>query len=156
MQGSPPLRLFMDEKAKPGAVHSPAPVPRHWAQQVQAGLDRDVRLGVIERVPVNVPVTWCSRMFTPPKHDGSPRRVVDFQEVNEHCPRQTHHTRSPWQIASSIPPNKCKTVLDAWHGYHSVPIHPDDRHITTFITENGRYRYIHWYTASYITQFYSW
>ena len=124
MQGSPSLRLFMDEKAKPVAVHSPAPVPRHWAQQVQAGLDRDVRLGVIERVPVNVPVTWCSRMFTPPKHDGSPRRVVDFQEVNEHCPRQTHHTRSPWQIASSIPPNKCKTVLDAWHGYYSVSIHP--------------------------------
>ena len=142
MQGSPSLRLFMDEKAKPVAVHSPAPVPRHWAQQVQAGLDRDVRLGVIERVPVNVPVTWCSRMFTPPKHDGSPRRVVAFQEVNEHCPRQTHHTRSPWQIASSIPPKKCKTVLDAWHGYHSVPIHPDDRHITTFITENGRYRYV--------------
>ena len=142
MQDSPPLRLFVDETAKPVAAHSPAPVPIHWAEQVKAGLDRDCRLGVIERVPVNDPVTWCSRMLITPKQDGSPRRVVDFQPVNEHCPRQTHHTRSPWQIASSVPPSKVKTVCDAWHGYHSVPIHPADRHITTFITPYGRYRYL--------------
>lgn len=37
--------------------------------------------------------------------------------------------------------NTVKTVLDNWHGYHSVPIHPDDRHLTTFITPYGRYRY---------------
>jgi len=37
---------------------------------------------------------------------------------------------------------KKKTVLiDAWNGYHSVPLHPDDRHYTTFITPWSRYRY---------------
>ena len=141
MDDSPPLRLFVDEEARPVAIHTPAAVPAHWAAQVQAGLERDVRLGVLERVPVNTPVKWCSRMLITPKSDGSPRRVVDFQPVNAHCPRQTHHTKSPWQIASSIPPGTCKTVLDAWNGYHSVPIHPADRHLTTFITPHGRYRY---------------
>ena len=141
MQSAPPLRLFVDKDATPVAVHSPASVPRHWEAQVKAGLDRDVRLGVLERVPVNTPTTWCSRMIITAKHDGTPRRVVDFQQVNDKCPRQTHHTRSPWQIASSVPPNKTKTVLDAWHGYHSVPIHPSDRHLTTFITSHGRFRY---------------
>ena len=29
-----------------------------------------------------------------------------------------------------------------WNGYHSVPLHPDDRHLTTFITPWGRYRYL--------------
>ena len=141
MTDSPPLRLFIDETAKPTAIHSPAPVPRHWAEQVQAGLDRDVRLGVLERVGVNDPVTWCSRMVITPKHDGSARRTIDYQPVNDHCPRQTHHTRSPWQIASSVPPKTVKTVCDAWHGYHSVLVDPSDRHLTTFITQNGRYRY---------------
>ena len=141
MKDSPPLRLFVDESAKPVAVHSPAAVPIHWTEDVKAGLDRDVCLGVIEWVPVNDPVTWCSRMVVTPKPDGSLRRVVDYQTVNSHCPRQTHHTQSPWQIASSIPSNSVKTVLDAWHGYHSVPIHPRDRHVTTFITPHGRYRY---------------
>ena len=141
MKDSPPLRLFVDENAKPVAAHSPAAIPIHWEEQVKQGLDRDVRLGVLERVPVNDPVKWCSRMLVQPKHDGSPRRVVDFQPVNAHCPRQTHHTKSRWHIASSVPHNTRRTVLDCWHGYHSVPIHPADRHLTTFITPYGRYRY---------------
>ena len=141
MKDSPPLRLFVDEAAKPVAIHSPSAIPIHWAKDAKAGLDRDVRLGVVERVPVNDPVTWCSRMVITPKPDGSPRRCVDFQPLNDHCPRQTHHTMSPWQIASSVPSDTVKTVLDCWHGYHSVPIHPADRHLTTFITPYGRYRY---------------
>ena len=124
MKDSPPMRLFMDKDAKPVAVHTPAPIPVHWASQVKAGLDRDIRLGVLERVPVNEPTSWCSRMIITPKHDGSPRRVIDYQPVNDHCPRQTHHTRSPWQVASSVPRNTVKSICDAWHGYHSVPIHP--------------------------------
>ena len=39
------------------------------------------------------------------------------------------------------PPSYKKTVFDAWNGYHSVPLHEDDRHLTTFITPWGRYRY---------------
>jgi hypothetical protein len=41
----------------------------------------------------------------------------------------------------SVPNRKKKTVFDAWNGYHSVPLHEDDRHLTTFITPWGRYRY---------------
>ena len=97
--------------------------------------------GLVLRVPVNTPISWCSRMVITLKHDGSPRRVVDFQAVDSHCPRQTHHTKSPWQIASAVPPGCAKTVLDAWHGYHSVPIPPSDRHITMFLTKEGKFRY---------------
>ena len=141
MDDSPPLRLFTDESAKPIAVHTPSQIPIHWRDQVKAGLDRDEQLQVIEKVPVNEPVEWCSRMVITPKHDGSPRRVVDFSPLNSHTPRQTHHTQSPWSIVSSIPAGKVKSVVDCWNGYHSVPIHPADRKFTTFITPWGRYRY---------------
>ena len=141
MDQSPPLRLYTDEMVKPRAVHTPSTVPLHWKSAVKEGLDRDEHLGVIEKVPVNSPVTWCSRMVVTSKADGSPRRVVDFTELNKYTPRQTHHTASPWNIVSSIPPQKVKSVLDCWHGYHSVPLHPSDKHLTTFVTEWGRYRY---------------
>ena len=61
MQG-PPLRLMVDPDAAPMAHHTPVPVPVHWQEEVKAGLDRDVRLGVIEPVPVGDPVTYCHRM----------------------------------------------------------------------------------------------
>ena len=58
-----------------------------------------------------------------------------------HATRETHHTQSPFHQARAVPPGKKKTVFDAWNGYHSVPLHPDDQHYTTFITPWGRYRY---------------
>ena len=80
-------------------------------------------------------------MVITPKHDGSPRSVIVFSPLNKNAPRKTHHTKSPYVIASSVPSNKVKTVLDNWHGYHSIPVHPDDRHLTTFLTPYGRFRY---------------
>ena len=141
MTGSPPLRLHVDPTAKPVAVHTPAQVPLHWQEAVKGGLDRDCRLGVLEKVPVNEPVQWCSRMVVQPKPTGEPRRVVDFQALNNHAPRQTHHTETTWSLVSSIPPNQVKSVVDCWHGYHSVPIAEADRPLTTFLTPWGRYRH---------------
>lgn len=48
----PPLKLMINTDAEPVAYHSPIPVPLHWQDDVKAGLDRCVRLGVIEQVPV--------------------------------------------------------------------------------------------------------
>ena len=48
MTDAPPLRLFVDPQATPVAVTSPTSVPHHWAADVKAGLERDVRLGVLE------------------------------------------------------------------------------------------------------------
>ena len=62
MMDGPPLHLMIDPDAKPVAHHTPVPVPIHWQEDVKAGLDRDVRLGVLEPVPVGEPVTWCHRM----------------------------------------------------------------------------------------------
>ena len=140
MQG-PPLRLMVDPNAKPVAYHTPIPVPLHWTEEVKARLDQDVRLGVIEPVPVGEPVGWCHRMVICPKKDGKPRRTVDFQPLNKHATRETHHTQSPFIQARSVPHHTIKTVFDAWNGYHSVPLHEEDRHLTTFITPWGRYRY---------------
>ena len=123
------------------AVHTPIPVPVHWRDKVKAQLDRDVQLGVIEPVPWGEPTTWCSRMVTVPREDGSPRRTVDLQALNDASVRQTHHTPAPFHQAMSVPHNTKKSVLDAWNGYHSLAIRKEDRHLTTFITSWGRYRY---------------
>ena len=84
--------MMMDENATPTACHKAIPVPIHWRDQVKAALDRDVRLGVIEPVPVGEPVTWCHRMVVTAKKNGTPRRTVNLQALNRHAKRETHHT----------------------------------------------------------------
>ncbi|CAG2221850.1 unnamed protein product [Mytilus edulis] len=90
------------------------PVPIHWKEEVKAGLDQDVRLGVLEPVPVGEPVTWCHRMVVCAKKNGKPRRTVDFQPLNVQATRETHHTFSPLRQTRSVPNGKRKTVFDAW------------------------------------------
>ena len=137
----PPLKLNVNPEVTPTAVHTPIPVPIHWHEEVKAQLDRDCKLGVIEPVPWGEPTIWCSRMITVAKSNGSPRRTIDLQALNDASLRQTHHTPPPFHLAMSVPHNTKKTIFDAWNGYHSLAIREEDRHYTTFITPWGRYRY---------------
>ena len=56
MDKTTPLRLFVDPQATPTAVMTPANIPIHWEKKVKYGLDRDLALGVIQKVDVIVPV----------------------------------------------------------------------------------------------------
>ena len=137
----PPMSIRVKPDAEPVATSRPVRVPAHWREQVAEQLERDVALGVIERVPPGTPVTWLHNMVVTAKADGTPRRTVDLQALNKVSVRETHHTVPPAKQARSIPRNQIKTVTDAWNGYHSIPINAEDRDKLTFITEDGRYRY---------------
>ena len=143
MQG-PPLRFIKKPDSKPFAVYSPATVPAHWAAKVKEDIDRDVRLGVLEKVEPgmhNQVEDWCHRMVLGRKHNGDPRRTVDLSPLNDQSVRQCHPTAPPLQQATTVPKHQKKTTLDAWNGFHSVKIREEDRHLTTFLTPWGRYCY---------------
>ena len=88
------MRLMIKPDATPVAHHNPVPVPLHWQEEVKAALDRNVRVGVIETVLVGQHVTWCHRMVICAKKNRKPRRTVEFQPLNAHATRETHHTQS--------------------------------------------------------------
>ena len=48
----------------------------------------------------------------------------------------------PFQLASQVLTNTFKSVIDATDGYHGIKLYSDSQHLTTFITEWGRYRYL--------------
>ena len=138
----PPIEIHVSETAKPKACHTAATVALHWQEQVHKDLIRDEALGVIEKVPYGEPVSWCHRMVVTRKHDGTPRRTVDLSPLNKYCKRETFSAEAPFPLARRVPGKTWKTVMDAWNGYHSVPLREEDRHLTTFITPFGRWRYL--------------
>ena len=136
-----PLQLFVDPSVKPVAIHKAAIIPIHLKARVKADLDRDVRLGILEKVDVNSPVKWLSRMIVTMKKDGSPRRIIDYKRLNDAIPCQTNITQSPFMCASACPPGKKKTLLDAKDGYHSVILAlGESLELTEFLCEFDRYR----------------
>ena len=138
----PSIKIHVDENVKPKTFHTPAVVPFLWKEKVHSDLLRDEALGVIERVPYGEPVKWCHRMVITRKQDGSPRRRVDLSPLNKHCKRETFSWELPFHIVRRIPQGTWKTVTDAWNSFHGMLLDESDRHLTTFITPYGRWRYI--------------
>ena len=104
MSGTPmPVHSRLD--AMPKAFQSYT-TPHHWKDKVKA----DVRLGIIELVPIGTPTVCCSKMIVVPKKDGTPRRTTDLQPLNAATYRVAHHTPSPFNQASTVPSNTVKTV----------------------------------------------
>ena len=58
-----PLELFVDPRVRPVAINKAAVIPIHLKARVKADLDRDVRLGILEKDDVNSPVKWLSCMI---------------------------------------------------------------------------------------------
>ena len=135
----PPIGIHVDPKATPVSCSVPSQVPLHLQEKVEKGLRDDEKMGVISKVPHNVPTKWCHRMVVTPKPNGDARRTIDLSPLNKHTLREVHAMRSPFQLAKGVPANTWRTVNDAWNGYHSVPLREEDRHLTTFITHIGRY-----------------
>ena len=137
----PELQFHLKPNAKFSVAHNPSSIAIHLQEDVKKLLDKNVALGVLERVPYGEPSLCCHRMVATQKPNGSPRLTVDMSSLNEHCLRETHHVKPPFQQAKAIPRNTWKSVTDARDGYHSVPLRTEDRYLTTFITPWGRFRY---------------
>ena len=137
----PPMEIHLDENAKPRVCHKARPVPVYWGEQVCNDLLDDKKRDVLERPPLGEPITWCHQMVLTSKHDGSPRRTVDLSPLNKYCKRETHNSESPFHVARRVPAKTWKTVVDIKDGYHSIELKESDRHLTTFATPFGLWRY---------------
>ena len=67
-----PLRIHVKPDAEPVAIHKPSTIPAHWLSQVRQEIEQDIALNVLERVPSNMPTTWCSHMHVVSKKTGQP------------------------------------------------------------------------------------
>ena len=138
----PPVEIHLKDGAVPYKAQTAVSVPLHWQADVREQLKRDEKgLGVLERPPPDEDSEWCFREVYTAKTNSEPRRTVDYRLLNKWVKRDAFATESPFHIARRIPGHSWKTVSDAWNGYHSVPLHPNSRHLTTFITMEGKFRY---------------
>ena len=137
----PDLEIHVDPNANLMNFTTPATVPLHWHEKVKNKIEQNVAMSVMEKHPYGVPTKTCHRLVCVRKHNGEPRLTVDLSPLNKHCEREAYPSESPFHLARSVPPNSIKTVMDAWNGFHSLPIREEDRWLTTFITQWGVYRY---------------
>ena len=76
-----------------------------------------------------------------PKKEGKWRVYVDYTNLNNACPKDSFPL--PWidQIVDSTIGHGMLSFLDAFFGYHQIPMALTDEEKTAFITLHGLYCY---------------
>ena len=75
------------------------------------------------------------------KKGGKWRVCVNYTDLNEACPNDRFPLPRIYQIVDASAGHEMLSFLDAFSGYHQIPMHRPDTKKTTFITPHGLYCY---------------
>ena len=84
---------------------------------------------------------WLANVVVVPKKGNKWRVCVDYTEFNDACLKDSFPLHRIDQIVDSSVGHGMLSFLDAFSGYHQIPMHPPDAEKTSFITPHGLYCY---------------
>ena len=135
------IKLHIDESVKPTAQPHRR-IPFHMRKKVEKELQRLMDSDVIEKV-TDGPTPWVSPIVVAPK-PKTPENIricVDMRLPNKVIKRERHITPTFDDVIADLSGAQYFSKLDLRSGYHQILLHTDSRHITTFSTHAGLYRY---------------
>jgi len=133
------LKLHIDESVKPVAQHV-RKIPFGLRGKVDKKLDELLELDVIEEVPEG-PSEWISPLMVVPKGNGDVRVCVDMRRANEAIIRERHPIPTVEELLYDLNGSFVFSKIDLKWGFHQILLCKESRHITTFVTHRGLYRY---------------
>ena len=69
---------------------------------------------------------WLANMVVAPKKGGKWRVCVDYTDLNKACPKNSFPLSRIDQIVDAAVGHMTLSFLDAFFGYHQMPMHPPD------------------------------
>ncbi|XP_075504440.1 uncharacterized protein LOC142541868 [Primulina tabacum] len=85
--------------------------------------------------------TRLSNVVLVPKSTGKWRMCVDFRELNKSCPKDHYPLPRIDQLVDSTSGCDLLSFMDAYQGYHQIPLAKDDQDKASFITSGGTFCY---------------
>ena len=107
-------------------------------QIIQTEVDNLLAAGFIREVKYP---KWLANVVVVSKKGGKWRVCVNYTNLNEACPKDSFPLPCIDQIVNATAEHGIPSFLDAFSGYHHIPMHPPDMEKTTFITPHELYYY---------------
>ena len=133
------LKLHIDESVQPVAQQVRR-LPFGLRKKTDKKLDELLEMGIIEEVPEG-PTGWVSPLVVIPKEDGDVRVCVDMRRANQAITRERHPIPTIEEVLHDLNGSTVFSKLDLKWGFHQILLKEESRHITTFTTHRGLYRY---------------
>ena len=97
-----------------------------------------LRAGFIRKVQYP---EWLANVVVVPKKGGKWQVCVDYTNLYEACPKDSFPLPCIYQIVDATSEQGILLFLDAFSGYHQIPIHPPETEKMAFITPHRLYCY---------------
>ena len=116
--------------------------PRHpskeHAEVVREEVTRLKQAGIINEVFYP---EWLENTVVVKKKSGKWRVCIDFADLNKACPKDPFPMPKIDQLVDATVGHPQMSFLDAFQGYHQIPLALDDQEKTAFVTLIGNYHY---------------
>ena len=105
---------------------------------IQAEVDNLLKVRFIREVRY---LEWLANVVVVPKKGGNWRVCVDYTDLNDACPKDSFPLPRIDHIVDASTEHGMLSFLDAFSGYHQIPMHPPDAKKTSFFTPHGLFCY---------------
>lgn len=112
--------------------------PLALRDDITAELQRMLEGDIIEQVNAS---PWISNIVVAKKKDGGLRICVDLRSVNKAIIPDRYPLPTTEELTAQFYGSTVFSKLDLRQGYLQVPLHPDSRNLTAFITHKGVFRF---------------
>ena len=107
-------------------------------QVIQTEVDNLLEAGFIREIKYP---EWLANVEVVPKKGGKWRVCVDYTDLNETCPKDSFPLPRIDQIVDASTGQGMFSFMDAFLGYHQIPMRSSNAEKTTFITPHGLFCY---------------
>ena len=116
-------------------------IPFHLRHKVESEIQKLKREYIIEKIPEDTPTDWVSPVVIVPKQDNNIRLCGDIRAANTAIKRTRHPIPTVEAVSLELNGASIFSKLDLSQACHQLELSPTSRHITTFCTHVGLYRY---------------
>ncbi|ROL51121.1 Retrovirus-related Pol polyprotein from transposon 17.6 [Anabarilius grahami] len=113
-------------------------LPLSIRKEVSTELNRLLTAGIIEPVDAS---EWVSPLVVVRKRDGHIRLCVDLREPNKSVIMDCYPLPHMEDLFTELVGASHYSQIDLSSAYHQLPLHPDSRNLTAFITHEGLFRF---------------
>ena len=132
-------KIELREGAVPYSLFAPRTVAIPLRAKVKEELQRMESIGVISKA--SKPTEWYAGLVVVPKKTGQVRICVDLKALNESVLREAYPILKVDKMLAQLAGAQVFSKLDANIGFWQIPLAPESRPLTTFITPFGRYQF---------------
>ncbi|GJR40954.1 reverse transcriptase domain-containing protein [Tanacetum coccineum] len=105
---------------------------------IRTQVEELVEAGVLREVKYQM---WVSNLIIVKKDDGKWKLRIDFTNINKACTREPYPLPAAELGAKNLHKYRLKCFLDAYKGYHQIPMAEKDEEKIAFFTREGVFCY---------------